>query len=325
MLDELTSRGTLYAAFDRVRENGGCRGSDGVSVEDFHENLDFEIDHLQDRLLRRRYHPLPLLRFQVPKSNSKLRTLSVPAVRDRVVQTAVYQLTREIFETEFEECSYAFREGRSVKDAVHRIDELRRQGFRWILDADIEGFFDNIDHDKLIARLRRLSLDPYVLALFERWIRAEVYDGTRIVPLARGIPQGSVVSPMLANLFLDQLDENLALFGQTLVRYADDFLVLCKTPEDASQALELTDYLLEELDLRLNREKTRTTSFDEGFKFLGAIFLKAEIYLPFDRSKPERSTPHFPPPLDLLTYLELKHLELPHVGALPDRAKIDRP
>src|SRR4029077_18802342 len=264
MLDELTSRSTLYTAFERVRENGGCRGSDGVSLTDFHENLEFEIDHLQDRLIRRRYYPLPLLRFQVPTSEAKLRSLSVPTVRDRVVQTAVYKLTREIFEAEFQDCSYAFREGRSVKDADHRIEELRRQGFRWVVDADIEGFFDNIDHDKLIDRLRRLPLDPYVLSLFERWIRAEIYDGTRIVPLARGIPQGSVVSPMLANLFLDELDESLVLFDQTLVRYADDFLVLCKTPEAASQALELTDYLLAELHLKLNHEKTRLTSFEEG-------------------------------------------------------------
>ena len=159
MLDQLTSRKTLYAAFDHVREKGGCRGVDGVSVEQSHEFLEIEIDHLQDRLIRRRYHPLPLLQFQVPKSGAKLRSLSVPTVRDRVVQTAVHRLTREIFEAEFEDCSYAFREGRSVKDAVHRIDELRRQGFRWVVDADIEGFFDHIDHEKLLARLRRLSLE----------------------------------------------------------------------------------------------------------------------------------------------------------------------
>ncbi len=140
MLDQLTSRKTLYEAFEHVREKGGCRGVDGVSVGEFQANLESEIDHLQDRLIRRRYHPLPLLRFQVRKSETKLRSLSVPTVRDRVVQTAVHRLTREIFETEFEDCSYAFREGRSVKDAVHRIDELRRQGFRWVVDADIEGF-----------------------------------------------------------------------------------------------------------------------------------------------------------------------------------------
>jgi len=130
ILDQLISRRTLYGAFDRVRENGGCRGADGVTLGDFHDRLETELDSLQDRLIRRRYHPLPLLQFKVPKSNTKLRTLSVPTVRDRVLQTAVYQLTRETFEAEFEECSYAFREGRSVKDAVHRIDQLRRQGFR---------------------------------------------------------------------------------------------------------------------------------------------------------------------------------------------------
>ncbi len=308
MLDQLITRKTLYDAFERVQENGGCRGADGITLGHFRANLETELDSLQDRLIRRRYTPFPLLRFQIPKREEGLRDLTVPTIRDRVLQTAVYHLTREVFEAEFEECSYAFREGRSVKDAVHRIDQLRSQGFRFVVDADVEGFFDNVDQGHLIARLGRLSLDPGLVSLFEQWIRAEVYDGERLFTLTRGIPQGSVVSPMLANLFLDELDENLALFGQTLVRYADDFLVLCKQPEGASQALEITDYLLEDLHLKLNREKTRTTSFDQGFKFLGAIFLKDAIYLPFDRPKLEMVTPHLPPPLDLLTYLELKRL-----------------
>jgi group II intron reverse transcriptase/maturase len=309
MLDEVTSRRTLYDAFARVRENEGCRGADGVTLHDFAADLERELDSLQDRLLRRRYHPFPLLRFEVPKGGNRVRHLSVPTIRDRVLQTAVYLVTREIFDAEFEECSYAFRQGRSVKSAVQRIDELRRRGFRWVMDADIEGFFDNIDHERLLARLRRLSLDPYVLRLFELWIRCEIYDGRKIHQPVRGIPQGSVVSPMLANLFLDELDENLALFGQTLVRYADDFLVLCKKPEGAEHALEITDYLLEELGLALNREKTRITSFEQGFKFLGAVFLNDAIYLPFDRPQPEAFTPRLPPPLDLLTYLELRNLE----------------
>lgn len=309
MLDEILSRRTLYQAFERIRDNGGCRGADGVSLGDFAENLEQELDNLQDRLIRRIYHPYPLLRFEIPKSESKVRALCVPAVRDRVLQTAVYLVTRPLFEAEFEACSYAYREGRSVRDAVRRIDELRRKGFHWVVDADIDSFFDSIPHDRLIARLARLPLDPYVRTLFERWIRAELYDGHRIYPLQRGIPQGSVVSPMLANLFLDELDENLALFGQTLVRYADDFLVLCKSPEQAAEALELTDYLLEEMDLRLNEEKTRTTSFAQGFKFLGAIFLGEAVYLPFDRPEKKWNNPKLPPPLDLQTYLELRNVE----------------
>lgn len=309
MLDEIASRRTLYTAFERVRDNAGCRGADGVTMGGFAANLEAELDSLQDRLLRRVYHPHPLLRFEIPKSETKVRVLCVPTVRDRVLQTAVYLVTRPVFEAEFEACSYAYREGRSVRDAVLRIDQLRRQGFRWLVDADIDSFFDNIPHDRLLAQLARLPLDPYVRTLFERWIRVEIYDGRRIYPLQRGIPQGSVVSPMLANLFLDELDENLALFGQTLVRYGDDFVILCKSADHAAEARELTDYLLEEMDLRLNEEKTRTTSFDQGFKFLGAIFLGESVFLPFDRPKPEWSTPKFPPPLDLLTYLELRNLE----------------
>lgn len=180
MLEAITSRRTLYDAFARVRENGGCRGADGVTLHDFAVNLETELDSLQDRLLRRCYHPFPLLRFEVPKSGNRVRYLSVPTVRDRVLQTAVYLVTREIFDAEFEACSYAFREGRSVKHAVHRIDELRRQGFLWVVDADIEGFFDNIDHERLIERLWKLPLAPYVLSLFELWIRAEIYDGKKI-------------------------------------------------------------------------------------------------------------------------------------------------
>lgn len=306
MLDELIARGTLYKAFERVRENGGCRGADGLTVRHFAEHLEEEIDRLQDRLLRRVYQPFPLLRIAIPKPTSGIRHLSIPTVRDRVAQTAVDLVTRDVFESAFEDCSHAYRKGRSVRTAVHRIRELRDQGYRWVVDADIDGFFDNIPHDRMLARLRRLPLDPFIISLLDRWVRAEVYDGRKVYPLTKGIPQGSVTSPMLANLFLDELDESLALFGQAPVRYGDDFLVLCRSARESEQALELTDYLLAEMELRLNREKTRVTSFDQGFQFLGAIFLKGDVYLPFERSRPESEPPGFPPPLDLLTYLELR-------------------
>ena len=242
MIEALCARKTLHAAFERVRANAGCRGADGVTVGQFAARLDEELDHLEDRLRDRRYQPFPLLRFAIPKPLHGIRHLAVPTVRDRCAQTAAYLVSKERFEAELEECSYAFRPGRSVKSAIRRVDELRREGYRFIVDADIEDFFGRIAHDRLLGRLRKLRLDPYLLTLFEGWIKSEVYDGQRVYRPAMGIAQGSVVSPMLANLFLDELDENLAVFGRTAVRYADNLLILCKSAAEAGEALELTDY-----------------------------------------------------------------------------------
>jgi retron-type reverse transcriptase len=145
------------------------------------------------------------------------------------------------------------------------------------------------------------------LRLFEKWIKAEIYDGSRIWTLQKGIPQGSVVSPPLANLFLDELDETLMEFGLILVRYADDFLILCKKPDEAQDAIEITDMVLEDMKLDLNPLKTKIVSFDKGFKFLGAIFLSDGVYLPFPEKRKETPPPKLPPPLTLKRYLELKN------------------
>ena len=222
MLEEIAARRTLHAAFERVRENAGCRGSDGVTVGGFAASLESELDRLERSLLDRRYRPLPLLRFPVAKRSGGVRWLSVPTVRDRVAQTAVHLVIQDVVEAELEESSYAFRRGRSVRDAIHRVRELRDQGFRWVVDADVDACFDSIAHPLLSARLARLPLPVEVLELLERWVRAEVWDGDRVSRLERGVPQGSVVSPALANLVLDELDEHFALFGRATVRYADD-------------------------------------------------------------------------------------------------------
>ena len=307
LLDQILDRGPLYRAFQRVWENGGCRGADGVTVGAFRDRLEWELDSIQDSLLRRAYHPVPLLRFPVPKAGgSGERFLSVPSVRDRVVQSAVYLVTRDRFEAEFEDTSYAFRKGRSVRDAVAKLRDLRDHGHRWVVDADIAGFFDRIPHAPLLEAVGRLGLGAYVEHLFELWVRAEVYDGRSLRCLEEGVPQGSVVSPMLANLFLDRLDEELAAAGLAAVRYADDFAVLCRDEAAAGEALELTDDLLEALDLDLNRDKTGIVSFEGGFRFLGALFVGESIFLPFERNKPEHQAPKLPPPLHLRSYLELR-------------------
>lgn len=200
MLDEILARSNLQRAFERVRENGGCRGADGMSVGRFEADRDREIDRLQDRLLRGVYHPYPLLRFPVPKRSGGFRHLAVPTVRDRVVQTAVDLVVRPVFEAEFEDSSYAFRQGRSVLDAVKKVCELRDQGYRWLVDADIEDCFGSFPHDRLLQKVAGLPLPFEVIEWFRLWIQAEVYDGTRLFTLERGIPQGSVVSPMLEPL-----------------------------------------------------------------------------------------------------------------------------
>jgi group II intron reverse transcriptase/maturase len=208
MIEEITSRRALRQAFGRVRDNGGCRGADGVTLAAFEANLETELDRLEGSLLRRCYRPFPLLRFPVPKRSGGERFLAVPTVRDRVIQTAVYDATRPVFEAELEDVSHAFRVGRSVRSAIHQIDQLRSEGYGWIVDADIDGFFDAIPRRRLLERVRRLRLHAYVASLFELWAHCEVYDGARVFVPERGIAQGSVVSPMLANLFLDELDEN---------------------------------------------------------------------------------------------------------------------
>jgi group II intron reverse transcriptase/maturase len=223
-----------------------------------------------------------------------------------VAQAAVLNVIEPSFEAQFEEVSFAYRRGRSIKQAAHRIAELRRQGYRFVLEADLDAYFDNIDHELLLTKVAALISDPAVLKLLRFWIKAEIYDGEKVYVLDQGIPQGAVISPLLANLFLDELDEAILARGYQLVRYADDFVVLAKTRPQAEEALELTEAILARLHLALDAEDTAITDFDQGFKFLGLIFLKDSIFVPFDRPRRERKVLYFPPPFDLPGYLARK-------------------
>lgn len=306
----LCCKDTLRSAWQRVLENKGCRGCDGITIEDFSKSLDNNLKELSEDLVSHRYHPFPLMRFSVPKRNKDgMRFLSVPAVRDRVAQTAAFLTTRDIFEAEFEKVSHAYRNGRSVRTAILEIEKWRNKGFRYAVDADIDDFFDNVPHDLLLKKLDKLFNHNCLQDLFRKWIIVQVYDGNRIWTLDKGIPQGSVISPMLANLFLDELDETLLDWGKKLIRYADDFLILSKSKIEAEEDIELTDMILKDLKLDLNPLKTKIVSFDSGFKFLGAIFLYDNVYLPFHRKKEKKWTPELPPPLTLKRYLELNYAD----------------
>ena len=311
----VNARETLQEAWRRVRDNRGCAGVDGVTVEDFESGLALELGRLQDELSRETYRPLPLLRILVEKGDpsasaagagpagGEARALCIPAVRDRVAQAAVLSIIDPILEAQFEQCSFAYRKGRSVRQAVYRIKELRDEGYQWVVDADIDAFFDSIDHDLLLAKVDHFIADLGLQRLLGLWVRAEVWDGQAVTQLTRGIPLGSVVSPILANLFLDDLDEELLRRGLKLVRYADDFVILSKHRAQAEAALELSDTILELLHLDLDDEKTTIVHFDQGFKYLGVVFVRSLIMVPFEKPMRERRVLFRPPPLDLAAYL----------------------
>lgn len=300
-LEALTEE-NLLRAWRRVCDNRGCAGVDGVTIEDFESGLHFELERLREELAEGTYRPLPLLRILVEKREGEARALCIPAVRDRVAQAAVLSVIEPILEAQFEECSFAYRKGRSVRQAVYRIKELRDEGYQWVVAADIDAFFDSVDHDLLLAKVHHFVPDPGIRRLVELWVKAEVWDGQAVTRLTRGIPQGSVVSPILANLFLDDLDEELLRRGLKLVRYADDFVILSRERAQAEAALELTDTVLELLHLDLDDAKTNIVNFGQGFKYLGVLFVRSLIMVPFEKPLRTRKVLSMPPPLDLAAY-----------------------
>jgi group II intron reverse transcriptase/maturase len=296
LLDRIASTPILHAAFARVHDNHGCAGADGVSIADFERDLDVNVYALEQAVRRGTYRPVPLLRILVDRGDGSARQLCIPAVRDRVAQAAALEALNPLFEAEFEGCSFGYRHGRSVRDAVRQIKVYYEAGYRWVVEADIDAYFDSVDHELLLARFRALVADQPVVDLVAQWVRAQVWDGSQLYRTERGIPQGSVISPALANLFLDDLDEALLAAGQKLVRYADDFVILCKDRQQAERAAQLTDEVLDSLHLEL--DDAAITSFDAGFTFLGVTFMRSLILEPFDRPKREKRVLFMPPPMN---------------------------
>lgn len=265
----------LFEAWQKVRGNGGAAGVDGQSLDFFAKNVFGRLQTLREHVLTGEYRPQPLLQCVIPKDNGKLRYLAVPTVRDRVLQTAVARVLTPELEREFEHASYAYRAGRSVQMAVARVAHYRDQGFQWVVDADIQSYFDEVAHPLLIAKLKRTLSDHSLLPLVELWLASTIQPpDSQPYLLDKGIPQGSPLSPVLANLYLDDFDEALLGENMRLVRFADDFLILCRSEAEAEAAMELTESVIERLQLKLNTEKTRIVHFDAGFRFLGVDFLR---------------------------------------------------
>lgn len=275
LLRQALTRSALHAAWEKVAENQGAAGSDGERIGDIARNLHDVLADLARSVVAGHYQPEPLRRVWIARPGKSPRGLAIPAVRDRILQTSVTLALTPRVENELEDCSFAYRQGRGVRQAAERINYYQRRGYRWVVDADIESFFDNIPHAGLLTRLEALVPEAALIELVAQWLTAEIIDQGHCHRPRQGIPQGSPISPLLANLYLDTLDEALLDANHVLVRYADDFVVLAKTRERAEQALELTRDVLERIALRLNPIKTRIVNLEQGLEFLGWHFVRS--------------------------------------------------
>ncbi|WP_172202837.1 CRISPR-associated endonuclease Cas1 [Niveibacterium sp. COAC-50] len=278
LLQRTLQEDILLAAWQRVQDNDGVAGCDGVTIDAFARNAMSRIQQLADEVRNGAYRSQPLRPIELPRPGRAPRLLAVPTVRDRLLQTAATLALTPELEPHFEDESFAYRPGRCVPQAIERVIRGRERGNQWVVDADIHSYFDNIPHAELLERLCALVPDDSLLTLIINWIQAPLQQPHGLVARACGIPQGGPISPLLANLYLDDFDETIARPGRWLVRYADDFVILCANCEDAELALEQTDQWLAAAGLELNFDKTRITTFAQGFSFLGVCFQDDQVW-----------------------------------------------
>jgi RNA-directed DNA polymerase len=275
LIDKVIRAQTLSAAWQKVASNGGAAGVDRQSIDRFAASSDVYLDELSQALKQRRYEPQPVRRVTIPKGDGKARPLGIPTVKDRIVQTALKLVLEPIFEMQFRPGSYGFRPGRGCKDALREVDGLIRQGATFVVDADLQSYFDTIPRERLLQQVGRYISDGAVLELIDRFLRQDVMqEGKRWTPTG-GTPQGAVMSPLLANIYLHGLDVLMEQEGYRMVRYADDFVIMCRSREEATTALGLVRRWVAEHGLTLHPEKTHVGDCrqqGEGFDFLGYRF-----------------------------------------------------
>jgi RNA-directed DNA polymerase len=275
LIDKVYQPGNLRAAFAKVKANQGAAGVDHQTIERFGADLETNLNKVAQQLAEGGYRPQAVRRQWIAKPGSKeKRPLGIPTVRDRVVETALRNVLEPIFERDFAEHSYGFRPRRGCKDALRRVDHLLKAGNIWVVDADLQSYFDTIPKPKLMERVAKKVADSRVLGLVEAMLQQEVMEGLRHWTPEAGTPQGAVISPLLSNIYLDPLDHEVAGSGYEMVRYADDFVILCRSEAEARAALARVQQWTANAGLRLHPEKTRIVDATQrgGFDFLGYHF-----------------------------------------------------
>src|SRR6266478_23829 len=272
LIDKVYQRKNLEQAWERVRANRGSGGVDGQSLEAFGEQLNEQLEQLRQELKDDTYQPQPVRQVPIPKAGGKpgeQRMLGIPTVRDRVCQQALLNRLEPIFEPVFDEANFGYRRGRSTNDAMRKVWKEIQSGREWIVDADLRDFFGSVDHEKLLTLVAQRIADGRVLRLIEAMLKAGSYGKGRLFPTERGTPQGGVVSPLLSNILLTPFDREMRSKGYQLTRYADDWVITCKSATEARVALEAAGRVLKELGVELNPKKTRIVHVRHGFEFLG--------------------------------------------------------
>ena len=273
LIDKVYNPRNLWAAWSKSARNEGSAGVDGITIEQYGHEVEANIRRLSEQLKLNRYQPKPIRRAYISKGDGTDRPLGIPTVQDRIVQGSVRQVIEPIFEKQFAAQSYGFRPGRSCRDALRRVQQLLYEAHHYVVDADLKSYFDTIPHERLMEQVQKRVADGRVLKLIQSFLDAKVMEGMEQWTPAAGAPQGAVLSPLLSNIYLDPLDHQMAASGYQMVRYADDFVILCKTKEQAQSALEAVAAWTAQAGLTLHPVKTRIVdSRIEAFEFLGYRF-----------------------------------------------------
>ena len=275
LLEEILNQNNLNKAYKKVVANKGVAGVDGITVEEENEYLKENKDRIINQIRKRKYKPQPVKRVQIPKENGKMRNLGIPTVTDRIIQQAIFQVISPIFEKQFNDNSFGFRPNRSCEQAVIRALEYLNDGYEWIVDIDLEKFFDTVNQDKLITIIGKTITDGDVVSLIRKYLSAGVMEKGIVKATTVGTPQGGNLSPLLSNIMLNELDKELEARGLNFVRYADDCIILVKSEKAANRVLaSITKFIEKKLGLKVNAEKSKVTRPAQT-KYLGFSFWKS--------------------------------------------------